>query len=99
LGVFDSPGGAGVLALGADGTAALLHVAGLVDHQHRIVVAEMIDHIATQVVAHSVGVPLRPRQQMLQPVRAGVTAEFGQRPAALPVDVGDQPQHQRPGVA
>ena len=43
-------GSAGVLALGAHGTAALLHIAGLVDHQHRIIVAEMIDHIATQVI-------------------------------------------------
>ena len=38
LGVLDPPGRAGVLALDPDGVGALLHVAGLVDHQHRLLV-------------------------------------------------------------
>jgi hypothetical protein len=36
LGVLDAPGGAGVLALQANGRRPLLEVAGLVDHQDRL---------------------------------------------------------------
>ena len=98
LGVFDPARGAGVLALRPDGVGALLHVAGLIDDQYRLVIAEMVDHIGAQIIAHPVGVPLRPRQQMLQPVRAGVTTALGQRPTVLAVDIRHQPQHQRARV-
>ena len=36
---------------------------------------------------------------MLQPVRARVTAQLGQRPTILLPDIRDQPQHQRASVA
>ncbi|AEY86968.1 transposase [Streptomyces hygroscopicus subsp. jinggangensis 5008] len=41
------------MALDADGVRAFLHVPGLVDHQHRILVAQMLQH----VVMHAVGIP------------------------------------------
>jgi hypothetical protein len=41
LRVFDPPGGAGVLALDTDGVRALLHVPGLVDHQHCALVVQI----------------------------------------------------------
>jgi hypothetical protein len=40
LGVLDPSGGAGVLALDPDRRGALLQIAGLVDHQYRVDVAE-----------------------------------------------------------
>jgi hypothetical protein len=43
LGVLDSPGGTGVLALHPDRAHALLQIAGLVDHQHRVGVSQMCD--------------------------------------------------------
>lgn len=49
LRVVDPPGGAGVLALDADGVRALLHVPGLVDHQHCTLVVQMLQ----VVLAHS----------------------------------------------
>ena len=98
LGVFDPPGGTGVLALHADGAITFLHIAGLVDDQNRFVVAEMIDHIGPQIVAYFVGVPLRPPKQMLQPIRAGVAAAFGQCPAVLTAQIRKQTQHQRARV-
>jgi hypothetical protein len=45
LGVLDSARGAGVLALDTDGVSALLHVAGLVDNEHRMVVMKVFDHV------------------------------------------------------
>ena len=50
---------------------ALLHVPGLVDHQHRTRVAEGVDDVIAQIIADRIGVPFRPGQQVLQPVRSG----------------------------
>jgi hypothetical protein len=75
LGLKELPGGAGVLALDADGVHALLHVPGLVDHQHRVRVAEMLHDVAAQIITHPVGVPAGPGQQMLHPVRVGIAGE------------------------
>jgi hypothetical protein len=61
-------------------------------------VAQVIGHVTAQVVPHPFGIPVRPGQQMLQPVRGSITAVLGDRPAVLPAQVGHQPQHQRGGV-
>src|ERR1700681_3210393 len=98
LRVFDPSRGTGVLPLHADGGGTFLHIAGLVDHQHRIAVTQMCAHIRPQILAHTVGIPLGARQQMLQPVRARVTTALGQRPAILAPQIRDQPQHQRTRV-
>jgi hypothetical protein len=42
LGVFDPPGGAGVLALDTDGVSALLQVASLVDHEDCLAVVQLL---------------------------------------------------------
>jgi hypothetical protein len=42
LGVLDASGGAGVLALHLSRLQALLEVAGLVDHQHRLRIAQVL---------------------------------------------------------
>ena len=99
LGVLDAPGGAGVLALHPDRMRALLHIAGLVKDQDRAGVAEGVDDIVAQIVADRLGVPFRPRQQVLQPVRGGIAAVFGDRPAILAVQARDHPSHQLGGMA
>jgi hypothetical protein len=48
---------------------ALLEVPGLIDHQHRARVAEVLDHQGAHVVADPVVVPDRPGQQVLHAVR------------------------------
>jgi hypothetical protein len=71
LGVLDPAGGAGVLALHPNGRRPLLEVPGLVDHQDRLGVAQVLDHQGAHVVADRVVVPHRPGQQVLHPVRVG----------------------------
>lgn len=99
LGVFDPPGGAGVLTLDTDGVGALLHVPGLVDHQHRVLVVEVLQDVLAHVVAHAVGIPLGPAEQVLHAVRGGLPGPLGDAPAVLPRQVRQQPQHEVPHPA
>jgi hypothetical protein len=97
LGVLDPPGGAGVLALHPNRCRPLLEVAGLVHHQHRLRVAQVLDHVVAAVIAHLVVIPHRPGQQVLHPVRVGVAGVLGDRPAVLAWQLRQQAAHERPG--
>ena len=99
LSVLDTPGGAGVLALHPDRMHPFLHVAGFIKDQRCAGVAEGVDDIIAQIIPHRVGVPFRPRQQMLQSVRGGITAVLGDGPAILAVQTRDHPGHQLSGMA
>jgi hypothetical protein len=57
LGVLDAAGGAGVLALDPNRGGALLQVPGLVDDQHRGVLAQVLNQVVAHVVADPVVVP------------------------------------------
>ena len=65
--VLDPPGGAGVLPLYAGRGGALLDVSGLIGHQYRAWVAQVLDHAGPKVVAHPVSVPFRAGQEVLHP--------------------------------
>jgi hypothetical protein len=82
------------LALRPYGVYALLQVAGFVEHQHRIGVAEPTGDVVAQDIARSVGVPAGPGEQMLHAVRVGVSGVFGDGPAVLPRQVGQQPENE-----
>jgi hypothetical protein len=58
----------GVLALDPGRTVALLHKARLVQHQHRLGVPQVLDHVVAQVIPDPVGVPPRAAEQPLHPV-------------------------------
>jgi site-specific DNA recombinase len=77
LGVVDLADRAGVLPLDPDRGAALLAVPGLVHHQHRPGVAEVLDEVVPQVVADRVVVPDRLAEQVLQAVGGGVPGVLG----------------------
>jgi hypothetical protein len=83
LGVLDAPGGAGVLALDPNRRRPLLEVPGLVHHQDRLGVAEVLHEVVAHVIAHRVVVPHRPGEQVLHPVGVGVAGVLGERPAVL----------------
>lgn len=93
LRVLRPPGRAGVLALHAGGLEALFQKSGLVADQDTVRVAEMLHHIVTDIVAHPVDVPVRPSQQPLHAVRAGLASLLGQRPPVLTLETSDQPGH------
>lgn len=54
-----------------DGVAALLQVPGLVNHQQPTGAAEVFYDVAAQVIAHSIVIPDRFAQQVLQTVWPG----------------------------
>ncbi len=83
LGVLDSPGAAGVLALHPHRGGALLQVPGLIDYQHPVAVAEVGDHELTQIITDPVGVPAPSAQQVLEPVGTVMVDVLGQGPAVL----------------
>ena len=56
----------------------------------------MLHDVAAHVIAHAVGVPPGPRQQVLHPVRRGIPGLLGDRPAVLARQLGQQAQHERP---
>jgi hypothetical protein len=95
LGVVDLAEGAGVLALHSDRGRALLAVTRLIDHQHRLGVAEVLDEVVPNVVADGVLIPDRPAEQVLHAVRGGVPGVLGQAPAVLAWQVRKQPEHER----
>jgi hypothetical protein len=64
---------------------ALLHVAGLIKDQDRAAVAEGVDDVIPQIIAHGIGVPAGPRQRMLQPIGSRRTAVLSNGPAILSV--------------
>jgi hypothetical protein len=98
LAVLDPARGAAVLALHARRLLALLHEAGLVQHQHGLRVAEVLDHVRPQVVPDRVRLPPHPAQEVLHPVGCRVARGLGELPAVLapqgrqqPAQVGQRP--------
>ena len=84
-------------SLDPDGVDTLLHIAGLVHDQHRLLVVQVLDDVLADIVTDGVGVPGRPAQQMLHAVRMGFPGPFRDRPAVLARQVRQQAQHQPPG--
>src|SRR5690606_7398244 len=70
------PGGAGVLALDTDGGRARLQVPGVIDDQHTLGVAELVDDERAQVVTNGRRHPRPPR-----PAVAASGADWRVRPA------------------
>ena len=72
LRVVHAAGGAGVLALDPHRLGALLQIAGLVHHQHRPRVLQVLDQVGAEVVTHPVVVPRRAASSCCIP--SGATA-------------------------
>ena len=91
LAVLDPSRRAGILPLHADRLAALLDEAGLVQDQHAAGITQMLDHIGPQIVAHRVGIPAHPAQELLHPVRRPIPGRLRQLPAVLALDRRQEP--------
>ena len=99
LTVLDAAGGAGVLAFDAGRLVALLEKAGLVEHQHGVRIAEMLDDIGAQVIAHGVGIPVHAGEEILHAIGAGIAGGFRQVPAVLALERREQALQIGPGAA
>ena len=64
---------------------------GLVHHQHPTRVAQVLHHLAAQVVTDQIRLPIGRGQQPLHPVRGGLAGMLGQLPTVLATHVADQP--------
>ena len=89
--VLDAARRAAVPPLHPGRPAALLEEAGLVQHQHRLRVARVLDHVGAQVVPDRVGVPAHAREQVLHAVRRPVPRRLGRLPAVLALQRRRQP--------
>ena len=98
LRVFDPPGGAGVLTLNSDRCGSRFQIARVVEDQHAARIPDRVGHIATDVVADSVGVPDRFTQQPLHRVRIGVPTLLRELPTRSCVHIGEHTQQERPGL-
>jgi len=76
----------------------LLEIASLIDDQHRLVLAQVLDEVGAHVIADCVLIPHRSAEQVLHPVGAGVVGVLGDRPAVLAWQVRQPPEPKRPGV-
>src|SRR5450631_758393 len=54
------------------GGLALLEKAGLVDHQHRIVIRQMLNDIIADDIAQTISIPIPATQDRLLPPRTGI---------------------------
>src|SRR5215210_136207 len=90
LAVLDAPSRAGVLAMDAGRLGAFLEKARLIQHQDRIVIAQVLDHIGPQVITECIGVPVHAREERLHAVRGTVAGCLGEVPAVLPLQGSKQ---------
>jgi hypothetical protein len=90
LAVLDAAGRAAVLALDPGRMRALLEEACLVHDQHGSVPTKMLDHVLAQVVTDGVSIPGSRIEESLHAIGGGVAEEFGQVPAILALECGEQ---------
>ena len=58
----------------------------------------MLPHIGPQIVTDGIGVPLRPSQQMLDPIRGHISIDFGQLPPVFALDRAEKAPEIRPSM-
>jgi hypothetical protein len=75
---------------------AFLHIAGLVNDQHPVRLAQVPGDEPAQVSGDTVGVPPGPVEQVLHPLLAGLAGVLGDAPAGLAGQLGEHPA-QEPG--
>ena len=99
LTVLNAAGSTGVLAFDARRLVALLEKAGLIEHQHGVRIAQVLDYIGAQIIAHGVGIPVHAGQEILHAIGCHVAGGFRQVPAVLALERREQPLQIGPGAA
>src|SRR4029077_19015914 len=63
---------------------------GLVDHQDRIVIRQMLDDIIAYDIAQGISIPVPATQHRLLTPRAGIASRLGPHPAGLALFISEQ---------
>src|SRR5271156_7168216 len=90
LAVRDLAGGTSVLPRHSARRLALLEKAGLVDHEHRIVICQMLDDIIADDIAQSIGIPIPATQDRLLPPWARIASCLRAHPTGLALLISKQ---------
>jgi hypothetical protein len=69
---------------------ALLEKAGLVDHEDRIVIRQMLDDIIAYDVAQGISVPMPATEDCLLPPWAGIASRLRTHPTSLALLISEQ---------
>jgi hypothetical protein len=73
---------------------ALLEKAGLIDHQHRVLVGKMLSDIVAHHIAQSIGVPLITAQKRLLPPWPRIARRLRPHPSGFATLVAKQTVHE-----
>src|SRR5664279_6208896 len=90
LAVRDLACGTSVLPRHSARRLALLEKAGLVDHEDRIVIRQMLDDIIADDIAQSIGIPIHATQDRLLPPWAGIASCLRPHPTGLALLIPEQ---------
>src|SRR6202048_5048869 len=90
LAVRDLARGTCVLPRHSARRLALLEKAGLVDHEHRIVIRQMLDDIITYDIAQGISIPIHATQDRLLPPWAGIASRLRAHPTGLALLISEQ---------
>src|ERR1019366_5127997 len=90
LAVRDLTRGTSVLPRHAARRLALLQKAGLVDHEDRIVIRQMLDHIIADDIAQGISIPIHATQDRLLPPRTGIASRLRAHPTGFALLISEQ---------
>src|SRR6266568_3227547 len=98
LAVRDLPCRTSVLPRHSARGLTLLEKAGLVDHEHRIVIRQVLDDIVPDDVAQGISVPIPATQDRLLPPWAGIASRLRPHPTGLALLISEQTYKEQPCV-
>src|SRR5471030_1575498 len=90
LAVRDLARGTSVLPRHAARRLALLQKAGLVDHEDRIVIRQMLDDVIADDIAQAISIPIPATQDRLLTPRAGIASRLRAHPTGLALLISEQ---------
>src|SRR3979409_2028634 len=90
LAVRDLAGGTSVLPRHPARRLALLETSGLVDHEDRIVIRQMLDDIIADDIAQGISIPIPATQDRLLPPWAGIASRLRAHPTGLALLISEQ---------
>src|SRR6202048_4791003 len=77
---------------------ALLEKPGLVDHEHRIVIRQMLDDIIADDIAQTISIPISATQDRLLPPGARIASCLRAHPAGFALLISEQTFQKQAGI-